>query len=260
MRDIGLYIMAQNDADLLTDNLQALREDLTYSNDESGADLARRLRHGLQKVGALLSSAHKARSVIVPKQHVLSTFELPGTMLPGNSISDAVNNHVATILEEEKSQLTVLCNMKVGELLSLACERAFISPSVLDHGRHMGEWQKLLLDTAKELSDLSQKIALSATSADLVEQELRGCRKRERESRFKDVRGGRSFHSAPFQPPVVGSPEADGGMVSDALQGIGMVHDAPPLDYAQVVHNCRTRSSKRVMGSGAAHSSKRGGR
>ena len=26
MRDIGLYIMAKNDADLLTDNLQALRE------------------------------------------------------------------------------------------------------------------------------------------------------------------------------------------------------------------------------------------
>ena len=52
MRDIGLYIMAQNDADLLTDNLQALREDLTYSNDESAVDLARRLRHGLQKVGA----------------------------------------------------------------------------------------------------------------------------------------------------------------------------------------------------------------
>ena len=104
--------------------------------------------------------------------------------------------------------------------------------------------------------------ALSATSADLVEQELRGCRKRERESRFKDVRRGtsRSFRSAPFQPPVVGSPEADGGMVSDALQGIGMVHDAPPLDYAQVVHNCRTRSSKRVMESGAAHSSKRGRR
>lgn len=89
-------------------------------------------------------------------------------------------------------------------------------------------------------------------------QELRGCRKRERESRFKDVRGGRAFHSTPFQPPVVGSPEADGGMVSDALQGIGMVHDAPPLDYAQVVQNCRTRSSARVLESGAAHSSKRG--
>ena len=77
MRDIGLCIMAQNDADLLTDNLQSLREDLTYSNDESATDLARRLRYGLQKVGALLSSAHQARSVIVPKGHVLSTFELP---------------------------------------------------------------------------------------------------------------------------------------------------------------------------------------
>ena len=93
MRDTKLHIMAKNDADLLTDNLQALRGDLAYSNDESAVDLARRLRYGLQKVGALLSSAHKARSVIVPKQHVLSTFELPGTMLPGNSISDAVNNH-----------------------------------------------------------------------------------------------------------------------------------------------------------------------
>ena len=120
MRDIGLHIMAQNDADLLTDNLQSLREDLTYSNDDSATDLARRLRHGLQKVGALLSSAHQARSVIVPKEHVLSTFELPGTMLPGNSISDAVDGHVAQMLAEEKRNLTVLCNMKVGELLSIA--------------------------------------------------------------------------------------------------------------------------------------------
>ena len=107
--------MAQNDADLLTDNLQSLREDLTHSNGESAAGLARRLRHGLQKVGALLSSAHQARSVIVPKGHVLSTFELPGTMLPGNSISDAVNSHVAQILAEEKRSLTVLYNIKVGE-------------------------------------------------------------------------------------------------------------------------------------------------
>jgi hypothetical protein len=179
MRDIGLCIMAQNDADLLTDNLQALRDDLAYPNGESAVDLARKLRYGLQKikVGALLSSAHQARSIIIPKGHVLSTFELPGTMLPGNSISDAVNSHVAEILEEEKRNLTVLCNMKVGELLSLACERAFISPSVLDHGKHMGDWQQLMLDTAKELSDLSQKIALSTTSAELVEQELKRCRK-----------------------------------------------------------------------------------
>ena len=87
MRDIGLYIMAQNDADLLTDNLQSLREDLTYSNDETATGLVRRLRHGLERVGALLNSAHQARSVIAPKEHVLSTFELPGTMLPGNSIN-----------------------------------------------------------------------------------------------------------------------------------------------------------------------------
>jgi hypothetical protein len=45
MRDIGLYIMAQNDMDLLTDNLQSLRGDLTFSNDETTADLVRRLRH-----------------------------------------------------------------------------------------------------------------------------------------------------------------------------------------------------------------------
>ena len=83
--------MAQNDADLLTDNLQSLREDLTYSNDETATGLARGLRYGLERVGALLSSAHQARSVIVPKEHVLSTFLLPGTMLPGNSISDAVD-------------------------------------------------------------------------------------------------------------------------------------------------------------------------
>jgi hypothetical protein len=201
MRDIGLYIMAQNDADLLTDNLQSLREDLTYSNGESAADLARRLRCGLQKVGALLSSAHQARSVIVPKGHVLSTFELPGTMLPGNSISDAVNSHVADTLEEEKRSLTVLHNVKVGELLSLACERAFVSPSVIDNGKHMGDWEQLMLDTAKELSDLSQRIALSTTSAELVEQELKRCRKKERESRWEDVQqGGRVFHSTPFQP------------------------------------------------------------
>ena len=72
MRDTKLHIMAKNDADLLTDNLQALRDDLAYSNGESAVDLARRLRCGLQKVGALLSSAHKARSVIVPKQLSLS--------------------------------------------------------------------------------------------------------------------------------------------------------------------------------------------
>ena len=151
--------MSWHKADLLTDKLQSLREDLTFSNDDSATDLAKRLRHGLQKVGALLSSAHQARSVIVPKEHVLSIFELPGTMLPGNSISDAVNSHVAQTLAEEKRSLTVLYNIKVGELLSLACERAFVSPSVLDHGKHMGEWEQLMLGTAKELSELSQRIA-----------------------------------------------------------------------------------------------------
>ena len=137
MRDIGLYIMAKNDADLLTDNLQALRGDLAYSNDESAVDLARRLRYGLQKVGALLDSAHQARSIIIPKGHVLPNFELPGTMLPGNSISDAVDGHVAQTLAEEKRNLTVLYNMKVGELLSIACERAFVSPGSLDDGHEV---------------------------------------------------------------------------------------------------------------------------
>ena len=118
---------------------------------------------------------------------------------------------MADTLEEEKRSLTVLHNIKVGGLLSLACERAFVSPSVLDHGKHMGDWQKLMLDTAKELSDLSQKIALSTTSAELVEQELKRCRKKERETRWEEVRGGgRVFHSTPFQArPVVGPPEAD---------------------------------------------------
>ena len=230
MRDIGLYIMAQNDADLLTDNLRALRDDLSYNNDESVRDLARRLRCGLQKVGALLSTAHKARSIIVPKQHVLSTFELPGTMLPGNSISDAVHHHVAEMLEEEKNNLTVIYNMKVGELLSLACERAFITPggSVEDQARHMAEWENMLLDTAKGLSDLSQQIALSVTPANLVAQELQSCRKRERESRLEPRAGRRSYHSEPFRPsPVVGSPADQ--MASEALQSVGMVHEAPPI-------------------------------
>ena len=50
----------------------------------------------------------------------------------------------------------------------------------------------LMLDTAKELSDLSQQIALSATSADLVEQELKKCRREERDNRWQDAREGRT--------------------------------------------------------------------
>ena len=188
MCDIGLFTMSQNDADLLTDNLQALRGDLKYNNNESVGDLARRLQHGLQKVGALLSTAHKARSIIVPKQHVLSQFELPGTMLPGGSVSDNVHRHVAELLEEEKNNLTVMCNIKVGELLSLACERAFISPggSAAALARNTAEWELSLLDTAKELSDLSQQIAMSVTSAELVAKELRGCTMRP-QSQINDI-------------------------------------------------------------------------
>ena len=173
--------------------------------------------------------------------------------------------HVAEILEEEKRNLTVLYDMKVGELLSLACERAFISPSVLDHGKHMGDWQQLMLDTAKELSDLSQKIALSTTSAELVEQELKGCRKKERESRWKDVQQGeRVFHSTPFQPrPVVGSPEADDGTartVANVLQDIGMEADdarVPSPEIAQVLQSCKRRSDERALGPEEARRSMR---
>ena len=101
--------MAQNDMGLLTDNLHSLREGLTFfdDRDEPAEGLTRRLRHGLGRVGALLSSAHQARSVIVPKEHVLSTFLLPGTMLPGNSISDAVDGHVAQMLAGEKRNLII---------------------------------------------------------------------------------------------------------------------------------------------------------
>jgi hypothetical protein len=210
MRDIGLHVMAQNEADLLTDNLQSLREDLTYSNDETATDLVSRLRYGLERVGALLSSAHQARSVIVPKEHVLSTFLLPGTMLPGNSISDAVDSHVAQMLAEEKRDLTILHNVKVGELLSIAHERAFVSPGSMDNGQHVGEteWERLMLTTAEELSNLSQQIALSATSAELVKQELKRCRREERANRWQEVQNGGVLHSTPPQPhaaPNLGS-------------------------------------------------------
>ena len=83
----------------------------------------------------------------------------------------------------------------------------------------MGEWERLMLDTAKELSNLSQQIALSATSADLVEQELKKCRKEERDNRWQDVQeGGRVFHSTSSQPrPVVGSPAAAPATVAEVV-------------------------------------------
>ena len=218
--------MSRNGADLLTTNLSSLRDDLTYRNDESADDLARRLRYGLQKVGALLSTAHKARSVIVPRQHELSSFELTGTMLPGGCVSDSVHFHVASLLEEEKNNLTVKYNMKVGELLGLACERAFLPPggSGAALARNKAAWELELLDTAKELSDLSQQVALSETSAELVAKELKGCRRRERDARQPGA--GTAYRSEPFRPrPVVGS-RAD-ELAEAALQGVGMVHDAP---------------------------------
>jgi len=241
--------MSRNDADLLTTNLTALRDDLTYRNDESVNDLARRLRCGLEKVGALLSTAHEARSIIVPRQHELSSFELPGTMLPGGCVSDNVHFHVASLLEEEKNNLTVMHNMKVGELLGLACERAFISPGGSEAAliRNKAEWELSLLETAKELSDLSQQVALSETSAELVAKELRGCRRRERDSRQQGA--GTAYRSEPFRPrPVVGT-QAD-ELAEEALQGVGMVHDAPVAD---VVPPKRAKGVKRKQGGISQH-------
>jgi hypothetical protein len=234
--------MSRNGADLLTTNLSSLRDELTYRNDESADDLARRLQRGLQKVGTLLSTAHRARSVIVPRQHELSSFELTGTMLPGGCVSDSVHFHVASLLEEEKNNLTVKYNMKVGELISLACERAFLPPggSGAALARNKAAWELELLDTAKELSDLSQQVALSETSAELVAKELKGCRRRERESRQPGA--GTAHRSDPFRPrPVVGS-RAD-ELAEEALRGVGMVHEAP---VAEVVPPAK--KVKRVQG------------
>ena len=110
-----------------------------------------------------------------------------------------------------------------------------------DLARNTAEWENMLLDTAKGLSDLSQQIALSVTSAELVAKELRGCRKRERDSRQPGA--GRAHQSEPFRPrPVVGSPTD--AMAEEALQSVGMVHDAP---IANVVSKtgASTRATKR---------------
>ena len=88
-----------------------------------------------------------------------------------------------------------------------------------------------------------------------MEQELKRCRKKERESRWEDVQQGeRVFHSTPFQPrPVVGSPEADDGtarMVSHVLQDIGMESEdarVPSPEIAQVMQGCKRRSDERVL-------------
>jgi hypothetical protein len=237
--------MSRNGADLLTTNLSSLRDDLTYRNDESADDLARRLRYGLQKVGALLSTAHKARSVIVPRQHELSSFELPGTMLPGGCVSDNVHFHVASLLEEEKNNLTVMYNMKVGELLGLACERAFISPGGSEAAliRNKAEWELSLLETAKELSDLSQQVRGARCKG-----VTRLSQKGERQS---TAGSGDSlqYRSEPFRPrPVVGT-QAD-ELAEEALQGVGMVHDAPVAD---VVPPKRAKGVKRKQGGISQH-------
>ena len=57
MREVGILIMAQNDMDLLTDNLNSLREGLLSAEDETVVELTRRSRHGLDRVNALVSSA-----------------------------------------------------------------------------------------------------------------------------------------------------------------------------------------------------------
>ena len=56
------------------------------------------------------------------EEHVLSACKLPGAMLPGCSTSDAVDSHVASVLKEGKAKMTVKCNMKLGELVGLACD------------------------------------------------------------------------------------------------------------------------------------------
>ena len=75
---------------------------------------------------------------MVPREHVLSTFafKLLGTMLPGNSISDAVDTHVTKILREDRAKVVVRCNLKLGESLSVACDRAFVAPGPARHQMH----------------------------------------------------------------------------------------------------------------------------
>ena len=123
-------------------------------------------------------------------------------MLPGNSISDAVDSHVAWILAEERRRLVVQYNMKIGELLGVACERAFVAPG---SANHFGHWQRLIVKTSEELSDLSQQMALSITSAELVKQELKPCRREEMLNRWSETsnplpfegHGGGSSAAAP---------------------------------------------------------------
>ena len=86
----------------------------------------------------------------------------------------------------------------------------------------MGEWERLMLDTAKELSGLSQQIALSATSADLVKQELKRCRREERANRWKEAPNGGVLHNTSSQPrSVAGSSAAAPATASEVLRNIG---------------------------------------
>ena len=97
------------------------------------AQLVERLRSGVEAADALVSPAHQACWVIVPRGHVLSTFELVGTMPPGGSVSDAVDRHVATVIREDLAKVVARCNLKLGELLTVACDRVFVIPGDVPH-------------------------------------------------------------------------------------------------------------------------------
>jgi hypothetical protein len=64
-------------------------------------------------------------------------------MLPRNSISDdAVDSHVGTVLREGRARAVVRHNLKLGELLSVACDRVFVIPG---DGGHEVQWQESLV-------------------------------------------------------------------------------------------------------------------
>ena len=68
-------------------------------------------------------------------------------MLPRNSISDACDSHVERVLAEERKKLVVQYNMKIGELLGIACERrAFVVPGCANH---QGQWERPILRTSE---------------------------------------------------------------------------------------------------------------
>ena len=61
------------------------------------------------------------------------------------------------------------------------------------------------------------------------------------------IKRERPYHSEPFcHRPVVGSP-AD-AMAEEALQSVGMVHDAPPIANVVPKTGVKTRGTKRKKG------------